>query len=107
MKKVFWDNPYQNHLSTHVTSVNGNRILFNETIIFSYSGGQESDVAYINGKKVINSEIEGNLIYYILPEGHSLSVGDKVTMEIDWPRRYRLMRLHFAAELILELVTRK
>ena len=28
-------------------------------------------------------------------------------MEIDWPRRYRLMRLHFAAELILELVTRK
>ena len=28
-------------------------------------------------------------------------------MEIDWPRRYKLMRLHFAAELILELVTRK
>ena len=28
-------------------------------------------------------------------------------MEIDWPRRFKLMRLHFAAELILELVTRK
>ena len=28
-------------------------------------------------------------------------------MEIDWSRRYRLMRLHFAAELILELVTRE
>jgi Ser-tRNA(Ala) deacylase AlaX len=28
-------------------------------------------------------------------------------MEIDWSRRYSLMRLHFAAELILELVTRK
>ena len=27
-------------------------------------------------------------------------------MTIAWPRRYRLMRLHFAAELILELVTR-
>lgn len=27
-------------------------------------------------------------------------------MEIDWPRRYKLMRLHFAAELTLELVTR-
>jgi Ser-tRNA(Ala) deacylase AlaX len=26
-------------------------------------------------------------------------------MEIDWPRRNRLMRLHFAAELILEIVT--
>src|SRR5690606_13283965 len=32
---------------------------------------------------------------------------DEVLMEIDWPRRYKIMRLHFAAELILELVTRK
>jgi Ser-tRNA(Ala) deacylase AlaX len=30
-----------------------------------------------------------------------------VNMIIDWPRRYKLMRLHFAAELILEIVTRK
>lgn len=28
-------------------------------------------------------------------------------MTIDWPRRYKLMRLHFAAELILEIVTQK
>jgi Ser-tRNA(Ala) deacylase AlaX len=34
-------------------------------------------------------------------------VGDDVVMTIDWERRYRLMRLHFAAELILELITRK
>jgi len=27
-------------------------------------------------------------------------------MAIDWPRRYRLMRLHFAAELVLEQVYR-
>ena len=107
MQKVFWDNPYQCILTTSVASVSGNRILFEETIAFSFSGGQESDKACVNGINVLNSEIEGNLIYYTLPEGHGLSVGDKVTMEVDWPRRYRLMRLHFAAELILELVTRK
>jgi len=107
MKKIFWDNPYQSRLITHVASVNHNRILFNETIVFSFSGGQESDKAFINGINVLNSESEGNLIYYTLPEGHHLSVGDEVIMEIDWTRRYRLMRLHFAAELILELVTRK
>ena len=28
-------------------------------------------------------------------------------MIIDWPRRTRLMRLHFAAELVLEIVTKK
>ena len=107
MKKVFWDDPYQHSLTTTVSMVSGDRILLEETIAFSFSGGQESDKAYINDMAVINSEIEGNLIYYILPEGHKLSPGDKVSMEIDWPRRYRLMRLHFAAELVLELVTRK
>ena len=107
MKKVFWDNPYQRCLKTKVTSVSGNKILLDETIAFSFSGGQESDKAYINGLLVTYSEIEGNLIYYILQEGHGLSAGDEVMMEIEWPRRYRLMRLHFAAELILELVVRK
>ncbi len=51
--------------------------------------------------------MEGTLIYYTLPEGHGLSVGEEVTMTIDWTRRYRLMRLHFAAELVLEIVTQK
>jgi Ser-tRNA(Ala) deacylase AlaX len=107
MRKIFWDNPYQYSLTTHVSSVSGNQILVDETIAFSFSGGQESDKTLINGMNVLCSEMEGNLIYYTLTEGHGLSVGDKVKMEIDWPRRYRLMRLHFAAELILELVTRK
>lgn len=107
MRKVFWDNPYQSRLETRVVSVDNNRILFEETIAFSFSGGQESDKADINGLAVIHSEIEGNLIYYTLPDGHNLKPGNIVTMKIDWPRRHRLMRLHFAAELILELVTRK
>ncbi|MBI2790676.1 MAG: alanyl-tRNA editing protein [Gammaproteobacteria bacterium] len=107
MRKVFWDNPYQKSLDTTVLEVRSNRILFEETIAFSFSGGQESDTATINGLPILNSEIEANLIYYTLPEGHGLKVGDKVLMEIDWPRRYRLMRLHFAAELILEIVTQK
>jgi Ser-tRNA(Ala) deacylase AlaX len=92
---------------TTVSSVNNNRILLTETIAFSFSGGQESDRAYINGMNIIDSVIDGHLIYYNLPEGHGLSVGEKVLMEIDWPRRYRLMRLHFAAELILELIMRE
>jgi Ser-tRNA(Ala) deacylase AlaX len=107
MKKVFWDNPYQNKLTTRVASVTGNRILLEETIAFSFSGGQESDKAYINSDEITHSEKVGVLIYYTLPEGHEFSVGDEVTMTIDWSRRYKLMRLHFAAELILELVTRK
>lgn len=105
MRKVFWDNPYQTQLTTKVASVNGNEVLFDETIIFSFCGGQESDKATVNDIPVIASRMEGNLIYYALPENHGLKSGDTVIQRIDWPRRNRLMRLHFAAELILELVT--
>ena len=103
MKKVFWDNPYQRNLSTKVAAVSGNQVLLEETIAFSFSGGQESDKATINGLSTLDSAIENHLIHYTLEEGHGLCPRDLVIMEIDWSRRYRLMRLHFAAELILEL----
>lgn len=106
MQKIFWDNPYQRQLMTKVVSVNENRLLFAETIGFSFSGGQESDTVRVNGLMVTHSEIEDDLIYYTLPSEHGLSEGDVVLMEIDFVRRYKLMRLHFAAELILELVQR-
>ncbi len=107
MRKVFWENPYQKSLTTHVAAVDGNQVVFEETIAYSFAGGQESDKATVNGIPILDSRMEGPLIYYTLPEGHGLSKGDEVTMEIDWPRRHRLMRLHFAAELVLEIVTQK
>lgn len=38
---------------------------------------------------------------------NQFNIGDAVKLEIDWPRRYRLMMLHFTAELILEIVSQK
>src|SRR5690348_7426958 len=107
MKKLFWEDPYQQTLNTTVATVKGNEVLLEETIAYSFSGGQESDKAYINGIEVINSRMQNHLIFYTLPESHSITERQKVLMTIDWPRRYNLMRLHFAAELILEIVTQK
>jgi Ser-tRNA(Ala) deacylase AlaX len=109
MKKLFWVDPYLAKLETTVSEVNGNEIVFDKTIAYSESGGQESDKATINGIEVLSSRMDKNepfLIYYTLPERHGLSVGDKVWMEIDWLRRNRLMRLHFSCELILILMNR-
>ncbi|HEV8051405.1 MAG TPA: alanyl-tRNA editing protein [Parachlamydiaceae bacterium] len=109
MKKVFWIDPYLTKLDTKVASIDGNEIVFEETIAYSESGGQESDKATINGIEVLSSRMDKSepyLIYYTLPEGHGLSVGNKVSMEIDWPRRNRLMRFHFTCELILVLMNR-
>jgi Ser-tRNA(Ala) deacylase AlaX len=78
-----------------------------ETIFYAFSGGQESDTGMIAGRPVLSARKDGRDIAYALGEDHGLAVDDRVTVEIDWPRRYRLMRLHFAAELVLELSYRR
>lgn len=105
MRKVFWENPYQHTLTTTITHIEDSIVLFADTIAYSFAGGQESDKARVNDIPILNSRIEGSLIYYTLPDDHGLKPGDTVTMIIDWSRRHRLMRLHFAAELVLEIVT--
>ena len=102
--KVFWQNPYLTALEAVVTHVNGDVITVDQTIIYAFSGGQQSDAGTIGGMPVLEAKKEGFEIYYTLPNGHGLRVGDKVQQRIDWEKRYKLMKLHFAAELILECV---
>lgn len=80
MRKLFWEDPYQHTLNTTVTAVEDTRVLFDATIAYSFAGGQESDTAWVNGIPVQHSVMDGNLIYYILPEDHGLKAGDAVTM---------------------------
>ncbi|MEP7293522.1 MAG: alanyl-tRNA editing protein [Chloroflexota bacterium] len=106
MRKVFWDDPYLAQLDTRITDVNGSEITVAETIFYAFSGGQESDAGTIGGFSVREARKDGWEIVYTLDQDHSLQVGDVVPMTIDWERRYHLMRLHFAAEIILELCSR-
>jgi alanyl-tRNA synthetase len=104
--KIFWDNPYLDQLPASVTGVNRAVITVDKTIAFAFSGGQESDRGTMNGYEIINAEKDGKQIFYTLSPLPELRVGDEVLIKIDWERRYKLMRLHFAAEIILELMTR-
>lgn len=104
--KVFWQDPYRARLETRVAGVDGDVITLEETIFYALSGGQESDHGSIGGQAVLDARKDGREIRYTLVTGHGLQPGDPVSVSIDWERRYRLMRLHFAAEIVLELVYR-
>lgn len=106
-RKRFWEDPYLARLETRVAGVDGDELTLDETIFFAFSGGQESDQGTIAGHPVLEARQDGREIRYRLAPGHALRAGDAVTVEIDADRRYRLMRLHFAAELVLEIVTRR
>jgi len=104
VKKRFWEDPYLSYTTSIVTKVEGQTITLDQTIIYAFSGGQQSDSGTIGGFELIDAKKEGLEILYTLPESHNLYVGQEVIVEIDWEKRYKIMKLHFAAEIILELM---
>jgi Ser-tRNA(Ala) deacylase AlaX len=104
VKKLFWEDPYLSKTTAIVTEVDGRNVTLNETIIYAFSGGQQSDSGKIGHYEVIEAKKDGLDIIYTLPENHDLQKGQEVVIEIDWEKRYRIMKLHFAAEIILELM---
>jgi alanyl-tRNA synthetase len=104
--KEFWNDPYATSHRTRVASVSGAEVTLASTIFFAFSGGQESDHGRIGGHAVASARKEGLGIVYTLAADHDLRAGQEVVVEIDAARRLRLMRLHFAAEVVLELFYR-
>ena len=102
--KVFWQDPYLDHLRTEVSAIDGDIVRLRATIFYANAGGQESDSGTIAGIAVLKAEKDGLDIAYTLPPGHGLHAGDEVDVRIDWARRYGLMRHHFAAEMVLQLI---
>lgn len=103
-KQRFWDDPYLTHLETHITGVHENDVALAETIFYAFSGGQESDAGTIANRSVLQAAKADKEILYTLESNHGLNPGNPVTININWDRRYKLMRLHFAAEIVLALV---
>jgi len=104
VEKVFWSDPYLTTLTAQITSIDENVVTVDKTIAFAVSGGQASDDGTINGYDILKAEKVGRQILYTIASPHTLAVGQNVVIKIDWDKRYKLMRLHFAAEIMLELV---
>jgi len=104
VEKLFWKDPYLTKCTGRVMSVDGDRITLSHTVAYAFEGGQQSDIGTIGGFEILQANRDGFEIFYTLPQNHTLCLGDNVEVCIDWEKRYRIMKLHFAAELVLELV---
>lgn len=104
VRKYFWEDPYATVIKAKVTSVAGPVITVDQTVAFAFSGGQASDQGAIGGYAIEEAVAKDQEIYYTIAADHDFKVGQKVDVAIDWNHRYAIMKLHFAAELILEMV---
>jgi alanyl-tRNA synthetase len=117
--KVFHDDPYLKTAAATVLWVSGPHVVTDKTIFYAESGGQESDKGLVGGLNVValgkqkgrrlvveRKDVEvpavtvDTTFVHTLDRDAPFKVGDNVPMEIDWARRYDLMRHHSAAHIL-------
>ena len=103
-RRLFWEDMYAREFDAEVELVDGNRVVLDRTAFNPRGGGLVSDTGKLNGMKVIEANKEGDNVYHMLEAPAELRVGDGVHGELDWDRRYRIMRMHTAAHILSAVV---
>jgi len=100
-KMLYWENPYQKNFEAKVLKVEGKHIWLDQTCFYPESGGQAGDTGLINGQKVVDTRFDAAKdVFHIMEAEPNFHVGDPVTGEIDWERRYKIMRIHAASHIM-------
>jgi len=86
-----------------------NAIVVDRTAFYPEGGGQPNDKGIILAKDssfpVIRVKTQGGKIWHWI-DGTLPLVGEKITGQIDWERRYKLMRIHTALHVLCGVVWR-
>lgn len=110
---LFRDDAYLRTASATVRAVHERGVELDRTIFYPLGGGQPGDTgAFVraNGERITiidtrKGETFDSVIHVTAPAATALEPGEIVTLEIDWERRYRLMRLHTALHVMSCVVT--
>jgi len=110
-KILYMDDGYLTEFDATVTRVEGDgkAVALDQTAFYPTGGGQPNDegklVRVSDGKEFLVTTVrkaEGEILHDVCEPG--LVVGDKVRGEIDWKRRFKLMRMHTAAHVLAATV---
>ena len=106
---LYRDDFYLSTAEGTVTAVRDDgSIELDQTCFYATSGGQPGDTGFLeraDGSKIelgvtVNGEDKSVILHKPL-EGQPLpAVGEKLTLHVDWNRRYRLMRMHTACHIL-------
>ncbi len=113
MELLFRDDAYLKSCEAVVVSVGEEGLRLDKTVFYPMGGGQPGDVGVLrleSGEEISvtdtrKGENHEDVVHVLAPGATPPEVGSKVTAEIDWERRYRLMRMHSCLHLLCAVVT--
>lgn len=112
MELIFRTDPYARRCEATVLGADATGIRLNRTVFYPIGGGQPGDQGVLrleDGSTVlIRDTVKGagpdDVLHLIGPGVALPPAGAKVVAEIDWDRRYRLMRMHSCLHLLCAVV---
>ncbi len=110
---LFREDAYLKTATARVVGVQNGQVELDRTIFYPLGGGQPGDIGQLireNGERIAVADtrkgaIPGSVAHLVAAGGALPEVGESVALEIDWPRRYALMRLHTALHVMSCIVT--
>src|SRR5437899_314575 len=111
-KLLFRDDGYLRSCTASVVEADARGICLNRTVFYPMGGGQPGDTGALrlpSGQSIIIVDtIKGALpeeVVHVPAPGSALpKAGTELGAEIDWERRYRLMRMHTCLHLLCSIV---
>ena len=112
MEQIFREDAYARHCEATVISVDDRGIQLDCTVFYPTGGGQPGDCGTLttsDGTTVpIVNAIKGDgpdgVLHVPSEDASTIQSGTQVTVQIDWERRHRLMRMHTCMHLLSVLV---
>jgi misacylated tRNA(Ala) deacylase len=109
---VFREDAYARNCIARVVAVDERGIRLDRTVFYPTGGGQPGDSGILrlaSGATVaivdtVKGEGADEVIHVPAPDSAMPAAGEEVTAEIDWQRRYRLMRMHTCLHLLCAVV---
>ena len=109
---VFRDDAYARSCTAHVVAVDERGIRLDRTVFYPTGGGQPGDIGTLrlaSGETIaivdaVKGDAADEVIHVPAPGAPLPSPGSELTAEIDWERRYRLMRMHSCLHLLCAVV---
>jgi len=114
MEQIFREDAYRTSCDASVVAADEAGIRLDRTVFYPMGGGQPGDRGVLRlvdggGEVAIVDTLKGDApddVLHIPDAGAALPApGTRVTAEIDWPRRHRLMRMHTCLHLLCAVVT--
>lgn len=110
-QELFRQDGYLKQCDAIVTAQVENKVALDQTVFYPVGGGQPGDQGVLvreNGERIAVLDTlkdrESGQLWHIVEQGVALPEGERLSAEIDWQRRYKIMRLHSCMHMLCAVV---